>query len=131
MNSDDQQQSRLLYELCSLVFSLVRSPHFFLPISPPSPRLGGEAPIFRTPRWGQVSLGEIASLLLGVSFTLLLCGSVTFMLGCILMPWVVGFVMLFYFMGIVSSLSGIGKAILSLAVPATTRSSPKEASGIL
>lgn len=43
---------------------------------------------------------------------LMLCGSVTFVIGFILMPWVLGLVMIFYFFGLVSNLSGLGKAIL-------------------
>lgn len=43
---------------------------------------------------------------------LMLCGSVTFVIGFILMPWVLGLVMIFYFFGLVSNLSGLGNAIL-------------------
>nr|CAD1839054.1 unnamed protein product [Ananas comosus var. bracteatus] len=66
--------------------------------------------------------GGVASLLLGASLALMLCGSVTFVIGFILMPWVVGLLMVFYFVGIVSNLSGMGRAILCPNSP----SSPKE-----
>ena len=51
---------------------------------------------------------EFASLLLGISTSLMLCGSVTFFVGFMLMPWVLGLVMVFYVAGFVSSLSVVG-----------------------
>lgn len=71
----------------------------------------------------------LASLLLGASLALMLCGSVTFMIGFILMPWVIGLVMVFYLVGIVSNLSGLGRAILCPATPSPAASSPKDISG--
>ncbi|KAL2233731.1 UNVERIFIED_CONTAM: hypothetical protein Sindi_1553100, partial [Sesamum indicum] len=53
-----------------------------------------------------------ASLLLGISLALMLCGSLTFFIGFLLMPWVLGLTMFFYFVGVVSSISMIGRTIL-------------------
>ncbi|KAF5192937.1 transmembrane protein [Thalictrum thalictroides] len=80
----------------------------------------------------QVSPAAFASLLLGISLALMLCGSVTFVIGFILMPWVLGLVMVLYFVGIVSNLSLLGKAILcpSVSSPPPPRAiTPKEMSG--
>ena len=46
-----------------------------------------------------------ASMLLGASVALMLCGSVTFAIGLLLMPWVAGLALLFGFAGAVSNLS--------------------------
>ncbi|XP_020591363.1 uncharacterized protein LOC110032168 [Phalaenopsis equestris] len=103
MGEEEQQQSGLFYELCSLVLALLRSPHiFFRSVGAPC----------GSPQRLEISRAGLASLFLGVSLALMLCGSITFVLGCILMPWVIGFVIVFYLLGIVSSLSEIGKAIL-------------------
>ncbi|KAJ0969217.1 hypothetical protein J5N97_022094 [Dioscorea zingiberensis] len=106
------QQSRLLYELCALLFTVLRSPTPF-----PSP-----APRHPVSRRRHVSPVGFVSLLLGASMALMLCGSVTFVIGFILMPWVLGFVMVLYLVGIVSNLSGFGKVFPC--------SSPEEIDGI-
>jgi hypothetical protein len=56
---------------------------------------------------------------------LMLCGSVTFMLGFFLMPWVLGLGCVFLFVGFVTNLSVIGRTIFLW--PATA-SSHKESS---
>ncbi|GJM98333.1 hypothetical protein PR202_ga15332 [Eleusine coracana subsp. coracana] len=106
-------QSRLLYELCALLLTILRSP----------PEDGaGARPRALLPR--QVTPAGVASMLLGASMALMLCGSVIFMLGFFLMPWVLGFGCVFLFVGFVTNLSGIGRAIFLW--PAA--SSPKEVS---
>ncbi|GFP99266.1 hypothetical protein PHJA_002070500 [Phtheirospermum japonicum] len=42
----------------------------------------------------------------------MLCGSMNFFLRFVLMPWVLGLVIFFYIVGIISSISMIGRAIL-------------------
>ncbi|NP_001143683.2 uncharacterized protein LOC100276408 [Zea mays] len=108
----DAHQSRLLYELCALLLTVLGA----------SPDDGaGARPLL--PR--QVTPAGVASMLLGASMALMLCGSVTFMLGFFLMPWVVGLGFLFLFVGFVTNLSGIWRAILLWPSAAC---SPKEAS---
>jgi hypothetical protein len=46
-----------------------------------------------------------AAMLLGASMALMLCGSVTFAIGFLLMPWVAGLALFFNFVGAVSTLS--------------------------
>lgn len=104
------QQSRALYDLSALVLNLIRSPPTPLPFShnvPPGASRRSPPP--------QISPAGFASLLLGISLALMLCGSVTFFIGFVLMPWVLGLVMLFYVAGILSSLSVFGRSILCYA----------------
>ncbi|XP_047047003.1 uncharacterized protein LOC124652024 isoform X2 [Lolium rigidum] len=78
---------RMLYELCTLLLVILR-------------------PL------GQVAEAGVASMQLGVSMELMLCGLLTFMLGFFLMPWVLDLACVFLFVGFVTNLSGIGRAIL-------------------
>ncbi|KAH0462431.1 hypothetical protein IEQ34_010006 [Dendrobium chrysotoxum] len=133
MDGDDQQQSKLIDELCALIFALLRSPHLFFPsASTPSRTLrpcgGAVAALYRPQQRSQFTPVGFVSLLLGASLALMLCGSVTFVLGCILMPWIIGVLMFSYFLEIISSLSEIGKAVLCLSEPAPLRTPPKEVS---
>ncbi|XP_058103134.1 uncharacterized protein LOC131246763 [Magnolia sinica] len=102
---EQDQQSRVIYELCSLLLSILRPP-------PPSHPIPIRSSAYHPSRRTEVSPAGFASLLLGISLALMLCGSVTFVIGFILMPWVLGLVMFFYFVGLVSNLSGLGRAIL-------------------
>ncbi|KAG5090201.1 hypothetical protein JHK82_048979 [Glycine max] len=108
------EQSRALYDLSSLVLNLLRSPLTFSDEVPPASRRPGQA---------QISPAGFASLLLGISLALMLCGSVTFFIGFVLMPWVLGLVMLFYVAGILSTLSVFGRSILCYA---TSPPSPRK-----
>ncbi|CAN0929211.1 hypothetical protein LINGRAHAP2_LOCUS36939 [Linum grandiflorum] len=45
----------------------------------------------------------------------MVCGSVTFFIGFILMPWVLGLAMVFYVAGIVSMVAMLGRWILCFA----------------
>ena len=104
----EAHQSRLLYELGALLLTILRSP-----LGP------GEEP-------RQVTAAGVASMMLGASMALMLCGSVTFMLGFFLMPWVVGLACVFLFVGFLTNLSGIWRAILCW--PAASSSPHKDAS---
>ncbi|XP_008222190.1 PREDICTED: uncharacterized protein LOC103322091 [Prunus mume] len=116
------QQSRVFYELSALVLNLLRSPPTPIqfsdhsPVVPSSPSSSRRPP----PAATQISPAGFASLMLGISMALMLCGSVTFFIGFILMPWVLGLVMVFYVAGIVSSLSVLGKSILCYASAASS-----------
>lgn len=107
----EAHQSRLLYELGALLLTIIRSP------------LGAGEEGQGPPR--QVTAAGVASMMLGASMALMLCGSVTFMLGFFLMPWVVGLACVFLFVGFLTNLSGIWRAILCWPAAA---SSPKDAS---
>ncbi|KAF4404697.1 hypothetical protein G4B88_006083, partial [Cannabis sativa] len=119
MRRQQDQQSGVLYELSSLVLNILRSPPSPIPFSdqlpemPPTRRL---SPTSSSSAASQISPAGFASLLLGISLALMLCGSVTFFIGFILMPWVLGLVMVFYVAGIVSSLSMLGRSIFCYAM---------------
>nr|XP_034921994.1 uncharacterized protein LOC118054490 isoform X1 [Populus alba] len=121
---NQDQQSRVLDELSALVFNLLRSP--WTPIS-----FSDQFPVPSTSvrrRLSEITPGEFASLLFGISLALMLCGSVTFFIGFLLMPWVLGLVMVFYVAGIVSTVSMLGRSILCYA---TTPSPRKEIPGVI
>ncbi|XXG49842.1 hypothetical protein AAC387_Pa02g3905 [Persea americana] len=105
-----EQQSRVLYQLCGLLLSILSPPPLSVAVASPPPA-----------RRPEISPLGFAFLLLGISLALMLCGSVTFVIGFILMPWVLGLVMILYFMGLVSNLSGLGRAILLGKSPGSLR----------
>ncbi|KAJ6702199.1 TRANSMEMBRANE PROTEIN [Salix purpurea] len=107
---NQDQQSRVFDELSALVFNLLRSS---TPIS-----FSEQIPIPATSvrrRLPEITPAGFASLLLGMSLSLMLCGSVTFFIGFLLMPWVLGLVMVFYVAGIVSAISMVGRSLLCYA----------------
>ncbi|KAL5717508.1 hypothetical protein ACHQM5_010495 [Ranunculus cassubicifolius] len=117
----DEESKAAFNELCSLILTIINSPsHSLLPIPIPftnnnnnnDDQVSSQTRAMAMLSSKQVSPAGFACLLLGVSLTLMLCGSVTFLLGFILMPWVLGFLLFFYFLGVVSTLSGLGRAIL-------------------
>lgn len=119
MRTQHQQQqdqhSRVFYELSALILSILRSP--------PSPISYADQPSSvvsssrRSSASAQITPAGFASLMLGISLALMLCGSVTFFIGFMLMPWVIGLAMVFYVAGIVSTLSVLGKSILCYVMP--------------
>ncbi|XP_059308419.1 uncharacterized protein LOC132059709 [Lycium ferocissimum] len=120
----DQQSNKVFYELSALILNILRSPpgpielYDDVAVSPSSS--SGR----RTTAMQQITPAGFASLLLGISFALMLCGSVTFFIGFLMMPWVLGLVMVFYVAGIVYSLSMIGRAIFCHI--SSTSSSPRK-----
>ncbi|KNA07053.1 hypothetical protein SOVF_175600 [Spinacia oleracea] len=126
-HTNHNQQSRVLYELSSLVLNILRHPpspsslnfsdHHLYP-----PSSSSSAAAVRLPP--QITPAGFASLMLGISLALMLCGSVTFFIGFMLLPWVIGLVMVFYFVGLVTSISVLGRAFLCYAISAPPSSSP-------
>lgn len=123
MRRQQDQQSKLFYELSSLVLNLLRSPPTPIDFSDDavvSPG-GGDASAssVRTRDGGMqlMSPAGFASLLLGISLALMLCGSVTFFIGFMLMPWVIGLLMILSVVSLISSLSMLGRSILTAIRP--------------
>ncbi|KAJ6428393.1 hypothetical protein OIU84_023760 [Salix udensis] len=107
---NQDQQSRVFDELSALVFNLLRSStpiSFSEQIPTPTTSVRRRLP--------EITPAGFASLLLGMSLSLMLCGSVTFFIGFLLMPWVLGLVMVFYVAGIVSAISMVGRSLLCYA----------------
>ncbi|XP_065874930.1 uncharacterized protein [Euphorbia lathyris] len=110
MRSNQQDQlSKAFHELSVLVLNLLRSPQSPMSLSDQSsdvPRRRSSAPP------PQISPAGFASLLLGISLALMLCGSLTFFIGFLLMPWVLGLVMVFYVVGVITTISMLGRSLL-------------------
>lgn len=101
---DLDSQSGVFYELCSMIVHLLRIPPLPLPF-PTLTNVGLSSSKTTSP-------AAFGSLFLGISVALMLFGSLTFFIGFILMPLVIGLVLLFYFAGFVSILSEFGRSIL-------------------
>ncbi|KAK4777816.1 hypothetical protein SAY87_018003 [Trapa incisa] len=116
----ERQQSGVLYELSALVLDLLRSPQTLtsfpgeMPL--PAPPVESSCPSSsRRPPPQQITLAGLAALLLGASLTLMLCGSITFFVGFMMMPWVFGLVVVIYLARIVSALSVLSQSIIGFA----------------
>ncbi|CAH8381654.1 unnamed protein product [Eruca vesicaria subsp. sativa] len=122
MRRQRDHESRDFYDLSALVLSLLRSPP--MPISLPDHFPDSVHPI--RPRYSSsmhISPSGFASMLLGISLALMLCGSVTFFIGFLLLPWVLALIFIFYVVGIVSSISMAGRLILCYFLPPPSSSS--------
>lgn len=120
-----RQQSRVLYELSSLVLNLLRSPAIQFSDQFPTDVSSSSAPARRRAPVAQITPAGFASLMLGISLSLMLCGSVTFFIGFMLFPWVIGLFIVFYFVGFVSTLSVLGRAFICYAIsPSSPPPSP-------
>ncbi|XP_023528198.1 uncharacterized protein LOC111791181 [Cucurbita pepo subsp. pepo] len=115
-------QSGFLHEISSLLLKILRSPPPLVPFADHvlelSSAISSSSITFPS---SQMSPAGFAALLLGISLALMLCGSVTFFLGFMLMPWILVFVMIFYMVGIVSSVSMLGRSILCCFTAPTPR----------
>lgn len=107
---DGEHYSRLIRELCALLAAII------------SPSSSSTAAAARSPG---MSPAAAATMLLGASVALMLCGSVTFAIGLLLMPWVAGVALLFGLSAAVSTLSSgvFGKAAAAASSPASHASS--------
>ena len=107
------EQSSVFYELSSLVMNILRSPPSAILSSDQSSMVSAVSS--RRPIPMQITPAGFAWLLLGISLALMLCGSITFFIGFMMMPWVIGLVMFFYVAAVVSCLSMIGRSIFCYA----------------
>lgn len=130
MRRPSQPSSRVLNELTLLLYNLLQSPPSPIELFsgdpcyatvPSSPRLRRRGVVAAA---APITPSGFASLLLGISIALMLCGSLTFLIGIMLMPWVLGLVMLFYLVGFVSSLSVLGRSIICYATAASSHRAP-------
>ncbi|KAJ4830212.1 hypothetical protein Tsubulata_035746 [Turnera subulata] len=128
MRAQEQGQSRVFYELCSMIIQILKVPSLPVPIRNPyvastssSASSSSSSSGFPVATLAQVSPTAFASLFIGISLALMLFGTVTFVIGFILMPWVFGLVLLFYVAGILSTLSDFGKSLLD---PPSARHAP-------
>nr|XP_016461117.1 PREDICTED: uncharacterized protein LOC107784486 [Nicotiana tabacum] len=113
MRRQQDPQSKLLYDLSTMILNILRSPttvpfEFSDQLTAPA-----------RPPMQQITPAGFASLLLGISMALMICGSVTFFIGFFMLPWILGLVMVWYLAGIVSTLSMIGRAIFCPLPPSS------------
>ncbi|XP_039065405.1 uncharacterized protein LOC120210810 isoform X1 [Hibiscus syriacus] len=106
------QQSRVFQDLSALVLNLLRVPTtaaemFFSEQSPASE-------MRRYPR--TITPAGVGWLMLGISVSMMFCGSIAFLIGLMLMPWVVGLAIVLYLAGLVSTVSTLGRSILCYAI---------------
>ncbi|CAI9780590.1 unnamed protein product [Fraxinus pennsylvanica] len=111
---DQDQQTRVLYDLCTMIIQIFRSPPLSISFPSLSLVLPAPTPLYSCsrPLAPQVSSAAFGALFLGISFALMLFGTVTFMIGFVLMPLVITLVFLFYFVGMLLNFSEFGRAIL-------------------
>ncbi|CAO2828976.1 unnamed protein product [Amaranthus hypochondriacus] len=128
---DHQQQSRVLQDFSSLLLNILRDPpspstlslsNFLVPSRPPISSSSSSSVRFPS----QLTAAGFASLMLGISLTLMLCGLVTFFIGFMLLPWVIGLVMVFYIVGLVTTISVLGRTFLCYATSSSSCSPQKD-----
>ncbi|XVE84173.1 hypothetical protein DITRI_Ditri16bG0148600 [Diplodiscus trichospermus] len=123
-----EQQSGEIYELCSMIIQILKSPPLLpipSPVVSPDPSFSSASSsrLHSQVTFSQVSPTAFACLFLGICLALMLFGSVIFIIGFILMPWVIGLVVFFHFVGVVSSLSEFWRSfVVSKDVPCKTYS---------
>ncbi|CAI9272839.1 unnamed protein product [Lactuca saligna] len=115
---DQDDRTRVLYQLCSMIINILGSPPLPIPFPFPTSFVGAtvassssssSAP---SPQRPHVSPTGFAALFISISFALMLFGSAIFVIGVMLMPLVIALVMLFYLAGIVSNLTYLVAAVL-------------------
>uniref|UniRef100_A0A9I9DRH6 Transmembrane protein n=1 Tax=Cucumis melo TaxID=3656 RepID=A0A9I9DRH6_CUCME len=124
MNMAQQDpRSGVFHEISSLLLKILRSPPPPVPFSDHVLELSSviSSSSSRILPSSQMTPAGFAALLLGISLALMLCGSVTFFLGFMLMPWILVLVMIFYVVGIVSSLSVLGRSLICCFTAPTPR----------
>lgn len=116
-------RSGVFHEISSLLLKILRSPPPPVPFSDHVLELSSviSSSSSRILPSSQMTPAGFAALLLGISLALMLCGSVTFFLGFMLMPWILVLVMIFYVVGIVSSLSVLGRSLICCFTAPTPR----------
>lgn len=117
----EDEHSRALYEIQSLIVHVLKFPLFPIPSSTPyshvaSSSSSSHSSVMRhlctTLLSSQVSLASFASLFLGISLALMFFGPLAFIIGFVLFPWVTTFVFLFHTALLVSFLSRLGRKLL-------------------
>ncbi|GAU36467.1 hypothetical protein TSUD_166330 [Trifolium subterraneum] len=122
---EDDQPSKALYELCSMIIYTLKFPPY--PYSSTSTASSSSSSSSsssvssskRQPWWmtmlqtsTQDSPAAFASLFLGICLAFMLFGSVTFLIGLLLLPWIILLVLVFYVAAFVSNLSLFGRFIV-------------------
>lgn len=109
-----EQQSGAIYELCSMITQILKSPPP-IPIPIPSSHDTSSSSSSRPHThvmFSRVSYAAFATLFLGISLALMLVGSVTFIIGFVIMPWVICLLAVFHFVAVVSTFSELWRSFI-------------------
>ncbi|XP_028771362.1 uncharacterized protein LOC114728611 isoform X2 [Neltuma alba] len=118
---DEDEHSRVLNEIQSMIFHILKFPLLPLPFRTPYSQVAASSSsswslnmrhLWATLLSSQVSPAALASLFLGISLALMLFGSLAFVIGFVLLPWVTALVLAFYAATAVSTLSRLGRILL-------------------
>ncbi|XP_054803816.1 uncharacterized protein LOC129307001 [Prosopis cineraria] len=121
---DEDEHSKVLYEIQSIIVDILRFPSLPLPFSTPYSHVAASSSsswssvmrhLWTTLLSSLVSPAACASLFLGISLTLMIFGSLAFAIGFVLLPWVIALVLTFYTATVVSTLCRLGRTVLGSA----------------
>ncbi|KAK9061654.1 hypothetical protein SSX86_018837 [Deinandra increscens subsp. villosa] len=112
---DQDDGTRVLYQLSSMIINILGSPPLPIPFPSPAALYGATAASSSSVsprRPPQPSPLGFAGLFIAISMAMMLFGSAIFVIGLMLMPLVTALVMLFYLARVVSTLSYLASALL-------------------
>ncbi|XP_058758351.1 uncharacterized protein LOC131631577 [Vicia villosa] len=123
IQEEEDQQSKILYDLVSMIINTLKLPPLPFPFSTPYPSYSPSSASSSTsktqPWWMTVLLkfpydspAVLVSLFLFVCLALMLFGSVIFLTGLLLLPWITVLVVVFYAAAFVSNVSFMGRFVL-------------------
>ncbi|KAI9121005.1 hypothetical protein K1719_008038 [Acacia pycnantha] len=118
VEDEDDEHARVLYEIQSLIVHILNLPPLPLPFSEQYSHVADSSTLRNlctTLLSSQVSPAAFASLFLGISLALILFGTLAFVIGLVLLPWVFALVFAFYTASVVSALSRLGRTVLCSA----------------
>lgn len=102
MSHEEDPPFRAFYELCSMIIDVLKIPPLPIPILRSS---SSTLPPNSSP-------AVFASLFIGISLALILFGTITLLIGFVLMPVVTLLLLLFYFFNVLSILSNFARSML-------------------
>ncbi|WJX75664.1 hypothetical protein P8452_59174 [Trifolium repens] len=116
---EEDQPSKALYELCSMIIYTLKFPPYPYSSTSTASSSSSSSSSKRQPWWmttlqtsSQDSPAAFASLFLGICLAFMLVGSVTFLIGLLLLPWITLLVLVFYVAAFASNLSLFGRFIV-------------------
>ncbi|XP_058759962.1 uncharacterized protein LOC131633268 [Vicia villosa] len=124
IQEEGDQQSKILYDLVSMIINTLKLPPLPFPLSTPYPSSysstsSSSSSSKRQPWWMTILLkfpydspAVLVSLFLCIYLALMLFGSVIFLTGLLLLPWITVLVVVFYAAAFVSNVSFMGRFFL-------------------
>ncbi|KAI3799282.1 hypothetical protein L1987_34575 [Smallanthus sonchifolius] len=109
---DQDDGSRVLYQLFSMIVNILGSPPLPIPFPFPTTYTSATVASSSSAPSPQVSPIGFAGLFIGISFAMMLFGTAIFVIGFMLMPLIIALVMLFYLARVVSNLSYLASIVI-------------------